>query len=107
MAELAGSRFSFLILEAEVHLGEEDREVLLGEAEGVDIEAVQVPQGESEGDTAETVQVPIGETEGEVPLGEEFAKEIEPIPAHTDNGLSFVFGWKGSGDHYRSNYRIS
>ena len=58
MAELGGSRFSFLLLEAEFHFGEGDREVLLGEAEGVDIEAVQVPKGEAEGDTAETVQVP-------------------------------------------------
>ena len=76
MAELADRRFSFLILKAEVNLGEKDNEVLLGEAVGVNIEAVQVPQGEAEGETAETVQVPLGETEGEVPLGEEFVKEI-------------------------------
>ena len=58
MAGLAGFRQSFLILEAEVHLGEEEREVLLGEPEGDHIEADKVPLGESEGDTEETIKSP-------------------------------------------------
>ena len=58
MAGLAGCRQGFLILKAEVHLGEEEHEVLRGEAECDQIEAAKVPLGEAEGDTAEAVKVP-------------------------------------------------
>ena len=56
--------------EAEVPLGE-DSQVLLGEAEGVSLEAVKVPQGEAEGVTADD-EVPLGEEVREVQLGEEY-----------------------------------
>ena len=69
MDVLADFKLSFLILKAEVQLGEEDREVLVGETEGDRFEAVKVPLGEAEGDPA--AEVPLGEDEGEVSLGEE------------------------------------
>ena len=72
MAGVAVVRPSIQILEAEVFLGEADREVLLGEAEGDNIEAVKVPRGEAEGEPAEAVQVLVGEAEGEVPVSEEY-----------------------------------
>ena len=50
---------------------EADRKVLLGEAEGEFVEAVEVPRGEAEGAPGEAVQVPLGETEVEVPQSEE------------------------------------
>ena len=60
MDVLADFKLSFLILKAEVQLGE---------TEGDRFEAVKLPLGESEGDPA--AEVPLGEDEGEVPLGEE------------------------------------
>ena len=53
MDVLADLKLSFLILKAEVQLGEEDSEVLVGETKGDRFEAVKVPLGEAEGDPAE------------------------------------------------------
>ena len=73
MAGLAGISIHFLILHvAEVPLNETDIEVLLDEAEGDKVEAVEVQQGEAEGVTVEADEVLIGEAEGEVSLGEEY-----------------------------------
>ena len=69
MDVLADLKLSFLILKAEVQLGEEDSEVLVGETEGDRFEAVKVPLGEAEGDPA--AEVLLGEDEGEVPFGDE------------------------------------
>ena len=69
MGVLTDLKLSFLILKAEVHLGEEDGEVQVGETEGDRFELVRVPLGEGEGDPA--AEVPLGEDEGEVSLGEE------------------------------------
>jgi hypothetical protein len=41
---------NLIILEAEVHLGEDGIKAILGEAEGDPIEAVKVPLGEADGD---------------------------------------------------------
>ena len=43
-------RLSFLLVEADVHLDEEDCEVQLGEAKGDTAEAFKVPNGEAEGE---------------------------------------------------------
>ena len=69
---MTGFGVNFLILEAEVHLGEEVIEVLLGEAEGEELKQLKVPLGEAEGDPE--AEVPLGEVEREVPLGEEHCK---------------------------------
>ena len=76
MAGQAGISINFVIPhEAEVPLSETYIEVLLCEAEGDKVEAVEVPQGEAEGVAVEAVEVQIGETEGEgeVSLGEELS----------------------------------
>ena len=64
---MAVVRLCIQILKTEVSLGEADTEVLVGEAEGDLIEAVQVPRGEAEGEPVAAVQVLLGEAAGEVP----------------------------------------
>ena len=92
MAGVAVVRLSFQILEAEVSLGKADKEVLLGEAEGDLIEAVQVQRGEAEGEPVAAVEVPLGEASDEVPVSEEIlvVDNIVSRIAVTKNGLSFV-----------------
>ena len=58
MAGVAVVRLNIKILKAEVSLGEADQEVLLGEAEGDLVEAVQVPRGEAEGEPVRSSSSP-------------------------------------------------